>query len=352
MNERAEQRLVARRVAGLDQDPRVKAVHVWWAVVCQPVRLEVSPPVLVRIEFGGVAGQELQVQASATAQPVTQGSAAVGAEVIPHHDDAPAQMPEQVAQESDDLLLADALVPMELQIPSQMTAARRDREAADGRDAPVVAGALPQDGCLAPWRPGTANHGMQQEARFINENQVGVPTGRPAFDPRPIPFDPAADGFFVAFNGQPFGPLRGKNRAQPSPEEWRRRGTRCPNAGESTRRSGGRSRGPWQTRNRTLLSEGRPPRPASAAPSVSKDGRAPAGQPGPRLRLADAAAARRRRSAAWSSGGGRSRRGRTRGPSGPRPVAADAPTAPGFRGVSCFITSAFGPNKLYYYWSQ
>ena len=149
-----------------------------------------------------------------------------------------------------------------------------------------------------------------------------------------------SEGSRLAFNGGPLRPLRGEAPGRLSTDERRRRGTRRPSVGESTRRREGPSRNPWQTRRPTPFSQGRPPRSASAALSVSTDGKASAGRPGRRPRLGDASAATCRRSAAWSSGGGRSRQGRSRGHSRPRPVAAASPTSPGFRGVSCLRISA------------
>ena len=352
MNKRTEQVLAAGNGVGLGPHAGVQGVHVRRAGVGQRVVFEVAPPVFVGVEFGRVAREVFQVKSPTPPEPRPQCPALVGRQVVPDHHHAPTQVPEQVTQEVDDLFLADRPVPMKGQIPPQSAAARRDREASDDRDAPVVAGAVPQDRRLAARRPGPADQRMQEKAGFIDENEVGAMAGRSTLDPGPVLFDPAADGVLVTLEGSTLGFLRGKNRGGPSGAEWRRRDTTCRNGRRSAGRFADRSTGPWQSRRRRPLSRVGPPGIVAAGRSACRAAPGRVAPPRRPARLSEPAAPRGRRSAGWCPGDGRSRSGRTRVAAAPRPVAAAAPTARDFRGVSWFILSASEPNDDYYYLDQ
>jgi hypothetical protein len=285
------------------------------------------------------------MKAPASPEPRPQRPALVGRQGVPDHHHGATPVPEQVAQKVDNLLLGDRSVPMKLKIPSQPATARRDREPPDGRDAPRVAGPVSQDRRLATRRPGAANPRLHEKAGFIDENKVSVMPGHIPLDPRSVLFDPAAEGVLVTFKGPTFGFLRGKNRGVPSGTESRTRDMTRRSGRQSAGQSADRSTGRWLSRRRRPLSEAR--RRGRAAAGRSVWDAAPGGVEPPRLRgLPSAPAAPRgRRSAAWCPADGLSRSGRTRASAAPRPVAAAAPTARGFLGVSCFILSASGPNE-------
>jgi hypothetical protein len=211
-----QQVLLAGDRRGSDHHVGVELFQVMGAVIGQGPSLDVGPPELIGVELGGIAGQELQVHAAAMPQPSPQEPALVRREVVPDHDDRPAEVAQEVPQELHDLLLADARIRVEPQVPAQMATPRRDGQAPDGRDSAAVAGAGPEERRLPPRGPGAADQGAEQEARFIDEDQVGGAAGGEAFDPGPVPLDPAADRLFIPLQGTPLGLLRGKNPAYPS----------------------------------------------------------------------------------------------------------------------------------------
>lgn len=98
--------------------------------------------------------------------------AAMNVAVVPHDDDRTAEMPQQIAEKRTGVRRAEILA-MQLEIESVVAAAGAQREPGDDRNAimflPVV-----QDRRLAPGRPGAAHGRDQEEARLVDENEVGT----------------------------------------------------------------------------------------------------------------------------------------------------------------------------------
>jgi len=286
------------------------------------------------------------------AEPLQQDLAAMGAKPIPDHNDRPVDVVQQVPQEADHLLLADRAITVEVKIPAQPPASRRDRQAADARNSAVMGGPLPHDRGVSARGPRSPNQGGQQEARFIDEDPMGPQPSSQPFDSRPVLLDPAGDSLFVAFGRLPFGPLRGKNPTRPSAAEWRRRGNAPRSVARSTARCAGRSTDRWRNRRPTLLSAGSSPTPAAGGHSTWTAGRRRDGPPRRPVRRRDTRVATGRPIAEWSSATRRS--GLDPGPVGsaPRLAAFAVPIARGFHGVSCFMTSATAAHELYFYRAQ
>lgn len=136
---------------------------------------EMGPHALVGVELGRVGREALQVQTAEAAAELPDGPPLVGPEVVPQDDHVAAQVAEQEPQELRDFRLLDVLrvkAPVESQAPS----AGAEREARDGRD-PLPAEAVPEDGGPAPGAPGLARGGGQQEARLVDEDEVGAQPG-------------------------------------------------------------------------------------------------------------------------------------------------------------------------------
>ena len=145
---------------------------------------EMGPHALVGVELRRVGRESLQVQAPEAPAELTDHPAPVGASAIPEEDDVAAQSAEQMAQEPRDFGLLDVLrmkVPVEPQAPS----AGAERESRDGRY-PLAPVTVPEEGGLAPGRPGLARGRDQQEARFVEEDEVGAQPGGVFSFPHPI----------------------------------------------------------------------------------------------------------------------------------------------------------------------
>ena len=110
-----------------------------------------------------------------TREAVTQrpnGRAFVDAAIVPQHDDRPAQVTEEMAEKLTDLGLVDVR-PMQAVVETEVSAARTDREAGNHRETIVPLPETQQRG-VPPRRPGFAHTGDQEEARFVDEDEVGA----------------------------------------------------------------------------------------------------------------------------------------------------------------------------------
>lgn len=136
---------------------------------------EMGPHALAGVELGRVGREGLQAQAAEAAAELSEAFPFVGPEVVPHDDHVAAQVAEQVPQERRGFRLLDVLrvkAPVEPETPSF----GRDREARDGRD-PLAPEAVPEGGGPAPGPPGLARGGGQQEARLVDEDEMGAQPG-------------------------------------------------------------------------------------------------------------------------------------------------------------------------------
>ena len=130
------------------------------------------PHALVGVQLGGVGWEELHVQPWDGAAEVADHRASVDPPVVPQDNHRPPQVAKQVAKEGADRRLADVRA-VQLVIEPEAAAAGTDRHAGNHGDSVVP---LPeaQERRLPPRRPGLADTGDQQEARFVEEDEVGA----------------------------------------------------------------------------------------------------------------------------------------------------------------------------------
>lgn len=130
------------------------------------------PHTLVGVQLGGVRREELHVQPRERATEVADHLATVNPAVVPQDDHRPPQMTEQVAEEGADLGVVD-VGGVEPVVEAYMLAPRTDRHAGDHGDLVVPLPAA-QTRRLPSRRPGFTDTGDQQEARFVEEDEVGT----------------------------------------------------------------------------------------------------------------------------------------------------------------------------------
>src|SRR3990172_6561315 len=146
VNYRLRNRWSGPGLMGGQEDTVFQFVQMARSEVGQSAVFEVTPAVFVGMEFGGVGRQLLEGESTLAAGVAAYEGPTVGPQSIPDHDDVPAKVGQPIAQEDQNLLLANGLVGMKLQVPAQPTAVQRDRDAADGRDLAVVSRPLPEHG--------------------------------------------------------------------------------------------------------------------------------------------------------------------------------------------------------------
>lgn len=131
-----------------------------------------APDTLVGVQFGGIGREAHNVEPRKRSAEVSEQRPSMDASVVPQHDHRPAQVAEQVPEEGADLRGMDVRE-VELVVKTQASPAGADGQPGDHGD-PVVSLPEPQEGRLPPGRPGLAHARDQEEAGFVDEDEVGA----------------------------------------------------------------------------------------------------------------------------------------------------------------------------------
>lgn len=132
-----------------------------------------APHTLVRVQFGSVRGEVLQMQARHPLEERAHEGAAVDVGAIKQHDHGAAKMTKQVAQERHDVGRVEVLVQLAAEVEPAPTPVGAEREGGKDRDAVVLLPVAQQRG-LAAWSPGAPHARRQLESRFVQEDEVGA----------------------------------------------------------------------------------------------------------------------------------------------------------------------------------
>jgi hypothetical protein len=135
-------------------------------------RLGERPDALVGVQLWRVGGKELRAETGeALAERANEGPL-VNPAVVPEDDDRPAQVMQEVPEKLADLGLADVGA-VHAVVEAEAMSTRTHRDAGNDREAVVALPEAQQRG-LPARRPGLAHTGDQEEARFVDEDEVGA----------------------------------------------------------------------------------------------------------------------------------------------------------------------------------
>ena len=141
------------------------------ATVCEP-SFGVGPDGFVGVELRGVWREVFEMQPRKPATERPNPFSFVNAGVVPDHDDVPTEVAEEVAKELADLVVPDVLG-VALKVEADAPAPGSQGDARDHGDA-IVSVAVMDDGRLAAGSPGLSHRGDQEEARLVDEDDVGT----------------------------------------------------------------------------------------------------------------------------------------------------------------------------------
>lgn len=130
------------------------------------------PDAFVGIEFRGVAGESIEVKAGEASLQCSDGFAAVDRAVVPDHDHGAAQMAEEISKEPTDFGVADVLW-REQEVQPVASSARTHRDTGDDGDA-IAPLPMAKHRRATARRPGAADGRNQEEARLVDEDEVGA----------------------------------------------------------------------------------------------------------------------------------------------------------------------------------
>ena len=132
----------------------------------------VGPDRFVGVELRGVGRKAFEMQSRKPATDFSNPFSFVNAGVVPNHDDVPAEVAQQVPEELADLVVPDVLR-MALEVQADAPTPGSQRDARDHGDA-IMPVAMMNDGRLAAGSPGLSHRGNQEEARLVDEDDVGT----------------------------------------------------------------------------------------------------------------------------------------------------------------------------------
>ncbi len=135
------------------------------------VGLEVIPHAFVGIQLRGVRREGFQMESRCAAEQVLHGFPAMNATIVQQHDEGAGDLAQQGAEEGRDLLALD-IVLIQLAVQRTPEAPGTDGDTRDGRDA-VVRVPVPHNRRLPHRAPRLADRGNQEEARLVDEDEVG-----------------------------------------------------------------------------------------------------------------------------------------------------------------------------------
>ena len=136
------------------------------------ISLRVCPHSFVRVELGSVRGKAFQMKPRKLPTEILYGESAVGADVVPDDDDVAAELLQQMTKERDDLRLSDVLS-MNLEVETHPLAAGTHRNPGDHRES-IMPVSVVDNRSSTTRCPGPANIRNQEEAGFIDEDEVGT----------------------------------------------------------------------------------------------------------------------------------------------------------------------------------
>ena len=131
-----------------------------------------GPDGFIGVELRGVGRKAFEVEPREAAAEFPNGFAFVNAGIIPDHSDVPAEVAQQVPEEFADLAVPDVLrVALEVQADAPTPGSKRD--ARDHGDT-IMPVAMMNDGRPTARSPGLSHRGDQEEARLVDEDDVGT----------------------------------------------------------------------------------------------------------------------------------------------------------------------------------
>jgi hypothetical protein len=137
--------------------------------------LEMVPDALVGIQLWGIGWKRHQVKAAGTKEEFLDRITAVDLTIVPHDDQLTRDLLQEIAQKQGSLFSLDVVL-VDVAVQCAVEAPRADGDTRDGGDA-VVTRAMPQDRCLACGAPRLAHGWNQEEAGFVDEDDMGRQPG-------------------------------------------------------------------------------------------------------------------------------------------------------------------------------
>jgi hypothetical protein len=170
LNTSLQKRLRSSKVADfVSQGVHQLGLSIWTAV--GQSALKVIPYSFIRVQLWGVRRKRHQVQTGRVGEKLLHRVAPMSLAIVQQSDQMTPYLTQQMAKEYCHFLPLNIIL-VELAVQCTMEAFRADGDTRDGRD-PVMAFPVVEDRCLSHRTPGLTNRRDQEEARFVDKDEVG-----------------------------------------------------------------------------------------------------------------------------------------------------------------------------------
>jgi len=160
-------------------DGFVQVVCILGDVVAQLGPLQMRPQILDRVDLRSIWRQRYKLESGMVCQNGLHCRAAMRRPAVPYHNDAVAEMAEQLSQEIGDTDTVKGSVGDCAEVNAKATAVGRQSQPGDDRH---LLSALARDEKLrrlSLWCKSAANERAQHDPAFVNENNSGPLAARP-----------------------------------------------------------------------------------------------------------------------------------------------------------------------------
>jgi len=131
------------------------------------------PDMLVWIELRSVGREVFDAQPREPSKQVPDEGPSMDLDAVPEHDDGSTKVVQQRAQEGTDVGRTEVLARQALDVETAVATARAEGHGRDHRNAVMLVPVTHQRR-LAPQRPGAPHRRRQEEAAFVDEDEVGA----------------------------------------------------------------------------------------------------------------------------------------------------------------------------------
>lgn len=152
-----------------------KFSQVVGTAVCQ-FALGQVPDAFVWVELGRIAGEIVHDKTAVALAQRIERLAVVNAGIVEQHEERAAKVVQQLADELAHTRAVEVLIGIDSVVERQMVAMRTDADRRDHRHL-VAARAVSMARGVATRRPGLEHGGNQEEARFVEEDEMGTQPG-------------------------------------------------------------------------------------------------------------------------------------------------------------------------------
>lgn len=136
--------------------------------------LQPGPDILHRVVVRRPRRQHFQVQAAVLPKELSDDRPLVVVAAIPNDDDLAAEVLQKIPEKRDDFVCREEAIRIRGKVEAESLSGGRDTHPADDGDFVPMSAIGVEHRSLADDRPSSPYDGIEKQARFVDQNEVGV----------------------------------------------------------------------------------------------------------------------------------------------------------------------------------